>query len=77
MTPNEIEVLIHYYTSPGPPPRVEAPAVLDAIRRLRAHGLLDNGGRVTERGEAHVKQLCSLPFPVQVLWIGYDGNPIE
>ncbi len=81
MTPNDIEVLIYCYARPGPHPRVDAPAVQKALRSFVANGLIEpdnirGGYRATDRGAAHIEQLCSLAWPTQV-WIGADGRVIE
>lgn len=68
MTPNEIEVLIHCHVTPTVHPRANAPAVEDAIQRFLKHGLIekdDSYYKTTGRGEVHVKQLCSLPWPTK------------
>jgi hypothetical protein len=85
LTPNDIEVLLHYYASGVRHPRANFPAVRDATRYFLAQGMLepveadDNGITIryttTERGVAHVKQLCSLPLPVRA-WVDSTGKII-
>lgn len=82
MTPNAIEILIHCHVTPAPHPRKDAPAVAEELRSLEANGLIerDPGGglggyRTTERGRAHIEQLCRTAWPVQA-WIGADGRLI-
>jgi hypothetical protein len=81
MSPSDIEVLLHCHYSPGPHPRWTAPAVRDGLHMLARAGLIestDSTGcvfRTTERGRAHVAQLCDLPFPTQG-WLGADGKLI-
>lgn len=85
MTPNEIDVLLHYHTSPEAHPRASAPAVKHAIATLLSWGLLttERAGDVrfyctTSKGRAHVKQLCDLKTPIEKrMWIGADDKVIE
>ena len=80
MTPNGIEILLHCHTSPQAHPRANAPAVQEALRSLLVNGLIrsEDGGyySTTERGMAHVEQLCRLPWPVSE-WVGADGVIIK
>jgi len=82
MTPNEIEVLIHFHSSNAPHPRASANAVDGAIQSFLAAGLIienpdiPNSYHTTNRGSAHVAQLCSLAWP-KCKWIGSDGSVIE
>lgn len=82
MTPNAIEILIHCHVSPMPHPRRDAPAVAEELRSLQVNGLIEpdpnfsNGYRTTNRGRAHVQQLCRTPWPVKA-WVGADGSVIE
>lgn len=79
MTPNELDVLLHYHTTPRHHPRIAAPAVRDAIAKLLGLGLLTDiepPYTTTSRGAAHVKQLCWLPIPEQA-WIGADGKVVQ
>lgn len=65
MTPNEIEVLIHYYVSPEDHPRINSPAVKEALRRHIKAGLLTSDSKeLTERGRFMITMLCSTPLPV-------------
>jgi hypothetical protein len=82
MTPNAIEILLHCHVSPLPHPRKDAPAVWEEICRLRANNLIepapgsDGGYRTTDRGRAHVEQLCRTAWPVPA-WMGADGKIID
>jgi hypothetical protein len=80
MTPNDIEVLIHCYVSPAPHPRADAGAVAESIANFIVEGLIiedaDGSYSVTTRGKAHIKQLCSTPFPVEG-WVDQNGSVIE
>ena len=79
MTPNDIEVLIHCHVSPSVHPRADAPAVRDALRSLEANGLIEQRDQeyyhTTDRGRAHINQLCSLSWPIQA-WVNYAGEVI-
>lgn len=80
MTPNDIEILIHCHVCPLPHPRADAPAVEESLRNLFVRGLIEkdgNGGyHTTGRGNAHVVQLCSMPWPTQA-WVDTQGKIIE
>lgn len=78
MTPNDIEVLIHCYCHAGKHPRSDAPAVKKTFEMLNNNGLIYycNGEyKTTRKGAAHIKQLCSLPFPREA-FIRFDGEEI-
>ena len=75
MTPNSIEVLIHCHCSPKEHPRANTSAVQDALKELETNGLIvrtdesdrnvyDGQYKTTERGAAHIEQLCQLSYPV-------------
>lgn len=38
--PNDIDILLHYYTTPGDHPRIDAPAVIESIQNFREDGIL-------------------------------------
>ena len=81
MTPNSIEILLHCYVSPSPHPRENASEVSVAFSQLEAEGLItfDDGGgywKTTQRGAAHVQQLCALPFP-EMAWVNSCGEVIK
>lgn len=82
MTPNAIEILIHCHVCPLPHPRKDAPAVAEELESMQRNWLIEltpgSRGvfRTTNRGRAHIAQLCSTAWPVQA-WIGADGNRIE
>jgi hypothetical protein len=74
MTPAEIEVLLHYYYSADPSPRLHAPIVQSSIKMFVFNGMLKEGGsagyETTSRGKALVKMLCLTPYPErEVRWI--------
>lgn len=80
MTPNAIEILIHCHCCPLPHPRKDAPEVVEEFESLRLNGLIkmDNQGifRTTDRGMAHIEQLCRTAWPTQA-WIGENGRIID
>lgn len=81
MTPNAIEILIHCHVSPIPHPRRDSRAVAEELESLEMNGLIkliDNARNVyttTDRGAAHVSQLCKTPWPVQK-WVDAHGKII-
>lgn len=80
MTPNDIEILIHCHVSPAIHPRADAPAVRDALAGMQINELIEpiegGGYATTQRGKAHVEQLCSLAWPMQI-WLGANGDRIK
>jgi hypothetical protein len=71
MTPLGIEILLHYYTTPGQyrDGDFSAPAVSEALRHFADTGLLRGNHRdgytSTEATEVYVGAICSVPAPVQ------------
>ena len=70
MTPNDIEILLHFYTTPEPHERMDALAVKEAIESFLERKILvyDNGDarfHVTGKGEKLVHMLCETPDPIQ------------
>lgn len=90
MSPLEIEIIFHYYCSPGDFRNGDfsAPAVRSAIDSFKAHN--DSDGpilveniqdtsseyTITNRGKAYVYNLCSMPLPV-CKWIIPDQKTSE
>lgn len=80
-TPSDIEILIHYYVSPEPHPREDAPAVTATIQMYLRDGifeintLCDSGYNVTEKGAIWLHILRNIPYPKQV-WTDKEGNVI-
>lgn len=79
MTLNDIDVLIHCHVSPIPHPRIKAPAVRESIQSFLEAGLIyrstneENIYTTTERGSAHLSQLCNTELPTQV-WTDQHGR---
>jgi len=79
-TPNDLEVLLHYYVSPTPHPRLTASAVQESISRFLTNGILeksdvwDSGYTVTNRGKAWLEMLLATPYPVYVWADPRDGG---
>lgn len=67
-TPNDIEIIIHYYVSPVDHPRAAAPAVQQSIKMFQDNGLLDIGLKITPKGMYWIEMLLSTPFP-ELKWI--------
>lgn len=69
MTPNAIEILIHCHVCADQHPRMSAPAVRSTFESLETNGLIEQHEKgyfvTTDRGKAHIDQLCSLKWPVQ------------
>ena len=81
MTPNDLEVLIHCHVSPTAHPRIDAPAVKEALDMLEKNGLIilhkggDNIYSTTDKGNAFMQVLCSMPLPEQK-WVDAFGKII-
>ena len=75
MTPNDIEVLIHYHTTGTIHPRATAPAVCNSIDIFVRKGILEQRDgdiyHTTKKGTALMCALCCTPDPVEA-WV--DGN---
>jgi hypothetical protein len=70
-TPNDIEIILHYYCTSSPHERIDAPAVLESIEMFKHNEMLyDKQERgcygLTNKGIAWVQMLQSLPFPRQI-----------
>lgn len=78
MTPNDIEILIHCYVSPTKHPRYDNNKdVFDGF--VDAGLIVDKGNGIfhtTEKGAAHIRQLCGLPLPT-VKYLRFDGVIIK
>ena len=70
LAPNDIEVLIHYYSCPEAHPRINAPAVQSAIDKFIEDGIFIENNcdviRITDKGKAFVKMLCETPYPINI-----------
>lgn len=79
-TPNNIEVLLHYYRCPCPHPRVNAPAVQQVIQEFLEMGVLQfvnvDVYRTTELGDAWVQALCNTP-PPRTVFVDAAGNVLS
>jgi hypothetical protein len=89
ITPAEIEILLYCYHSPEIHPRIDSLCVKSGLANLEMCLLIEpqvymsgidttnlSTHRTTERGSAHIKQLCSLPLPKHV-WANQNGRVIE
>jgi hypothetical protein len=75
VTPNDIDVLLHYHVSPREHERIIAPAVRETIDMFKSNGILetrtgkqltDHGSSytLTPKGEKLVDMICKTPFPI-------------
>lgn len=78
-TPNDIDVMLHYYVSPAKHPREEAPAVREATAKFVRDGLLEPQEEghysATDRGQAWVEMLLRVPFPRKA-WVDETGAEV-
>ena len=83
MTPNDIDVLIHYHSSRSTHPRYDAPAVQESITDFLDQGIFvnycDNATifQTTELGRALVAVLCQTPFPVASFVNPWNGKQVD
>ena len=78
MTPNDIDVLLHYHVSLRLHARSDAPAVEEATKRFLLDGILESYGThyaTTARGRAWVEMILRVPYPRQV-WVDEKGIEI-
>ena len=70
MTPNDIDVLMHCYTTPGKHDRFDTPAVKESIEMLLHLGAIrpcteyTDAYRVTEMGKKWAISICNVPPPI-------------
>ena len=76
LSPSDLEVLIHYHTSPTWHPRRDAPAVIAGTKMFLDCGMIQDKGlspdadwpyTTTEKGRAFIQALCRTPEP-QANW---------
>lgn len=68
LTPHNVDVLMHYYTSPEPHERAENEGVQETIRSLCELGAMEihpctGKPRTTPLGIAWIKAICNVPRP--------------
>lgn len=80
MSPLEIEILLHYHTTPGDYPRQDAPATKEAIAKFISHGILldipnDDAKYQVNRAAStvYVKAICDVHLPINI-WVIPDLN---
>ena len=73
LTPLHLMLLLHYFTTPDPWPQAFAPAVVRFTDDLLGLGLIHGPTArsparmtydTTEKGNAYIRALCTLPLPV-------------
>lgn len=81
-SPSDIEVILHYHSSPEPHPRFDAPAVTRAVVAFLNAGILKHsntfasGYECTAKGNAWVRMICSTPYPVEAFTDPRTGDVI-
>lgn len=80
MTPYEINLLLHIHTTPTP---VRHSSILkDTLQDFLCERLIvdspksGSGYECTDKGVAHIAQLCNLPFP-DVQFVDFAGRRIQ
>jgi hypothetical protein len=69
-TPNNLDILMHFYTSGSPHPRRDAPAVKEGIDYLMRTGMLQSTTEadvwaVTEKALVYIDYIMKVSFPTQ------------
>ena len=80
MTTTELELLIYHFRNQTPHPDIGNDEVNNAVNTLLGLDLItkDEGGNVddtydiTNKGHAHLEQLCNIPLPI-LKWVNTDG----
>jgi hypothetical protein len=80
LTPLHLKLLLHAYSHPEPWPHnggcsdeYEQHLVTAGLVQLAAHTEHASYYECTEKGKAHVEQLCTMQFPRQA-WIAANGE---
>ena len=87
LTPNALGILIHYYVSALPHPRIEAPAVIEDIDNFVSSGILIKRNTrnittgeplnhtywVSEKGKVWLTMILSTPCP-KTIWVDPRTN---
>jgi hypothetical protein len=74
LTPNELEILIHYYVCPEIHDRFNAPAVEEACNKFVQDGIFIEDefiyGKytVTKKGQSWINNILNTPMPIEV-WV--------
>jgi len=85
LTPNDLDVLIHCHTTPGPHPRIHAQAVRESIEAFYQLGAIKpdedrdsttDGHRTTPLGDAWLKAILATPMPT-LAYINAQGEVIR
>lgn len=85
MTPVELEILLYYYNMyQSKHPRFDVSDIIKAHNFLVKYEFIKKqlcmGGEyyyfITEKGQAYVRLLCSVPWPKQI-WTDQQGNEIK
>jgi hypothetical protein len=85
MTPNDIEILIHYTVCPSEHLRKTAPAVQESAEKFIELGIFERRDHTedstssyiaTNKGRALLQILCNTPMPEEA-WIDQNQNIIE
>jgi len=79
MTPYEIKLLVHHYCTEDPYPQ-HSEILSDTLRIFIDNGLIEqvipeDHYKITDRGMAHIDQLCNISWPTQV-WVDERGRPV-
>ena len=84
LSPSDLEVLIHYHTTPTWHPRRDAPAVIAGTKMFLDCGMIQNKGlspdadwpyTTSEKGRAFIQALCCTPEPECSWYISGNRYP--
>ena len=82
LTPNDVDVLLHYYTSDVPHKRIDVPAVRESTDSFLRYGVIYKIGAsdcysTTPLGKAYVQAICSTPLPRMKYVCGLTGKVLD
>ena len=90
MAPNALEILIHYFISSAPHPRLNAPVVEEVVQHFIKEGIFESNPdtpvkvnypsqegyfKLTEKGRAWMIMILQTPYPKQV-WVNQKDKII-
>ena len=83
ISPSNLELLLHYFHSAQPHPRVDAPAIQSGIAYLLMEDMIVARGesfsgeprryQTTDKADAYIQHLLEIPFP-EAKWVIPDGS---
>lgn len=78
MSPLQIKIMVHDYTNPEAWDG-QSSVTWDCVEELAGNGMLKINTRklkveITEKGQAYVEKLCSIPIPTEQITYSFEEN---